>query len=224
MKILGKAKADAMKNVARNRTRAGLRLLVLFTACSMLAVSFGQAQTPGPALKSAPAGQTSGPGRVALYAAVGDDLSQYEVDIANGTLVKQSSVTLPGNVQEAWPHPSRQFLYVAWSNGGPSYSTLSTDPVPKGDRHGVSTFGIDPDSGALHLLGEPVPLPSRPIHVSVDISGTHVLTAQGSWRIEPRLLRGAVSIFNRGILIFIQRSRGSSLHSSARTRSRSTRN
>jgi len=177
MKILGKAKADAMKNVARNRTRAGLRLLVLFTACSMLAVSFGQTQTPGPALKSAPAGQTSGSGRVALYAAVGDDLSQYEVDIANGTLVKQSSVTLPGNVQEAWPHPSRQFLYVAWSNGGPSYSTLSTDPVPKGDRHGVSTFGIDPDSGALHLLGEPVPLPSRPIHVSVDISGTHVLTA-----------------------------------------------
>src|SRR5713101_4312055 len=97
MKILGKAKADAMKNVARNRTRAGLRLLVLFTACSMLAVSFGQAQTPGPGLKSAPVGQTSGSGRVALYAAVGDDLSQYEVDIANGTLVKQSSVTLPGN-------------------------------------------------------------------------------------------------------------------------------
>jgi 6-phosphogluconolactonase len=166
-----------MTDVARNRRRAGLSLLVVFTACSMLAVSFGQAQRPGPALKSAPTDQTSGSGRVALYAAVGDELTQYYVDVANATLVKQSSITLPGNVQEAWPHPSMQFLYVAWSNSGPSYTTPSTDPVPKGDRHAVSAFRIDSSSGALQPLGQPEPLPSRPIHVTVDISGTHVLTA-----------------------------------------------
>ena len=28
------------------------------------------------------------------------------------TLTPQDSITLPANVQYAWPHPSRQFLYV----------------------------------------------------------------------------------------------------------------
>jgi 6-phosphogluconolactonase len=177
MEIRGKAKGDAMTNVGRNVTRAGLSLLVVYTACTMLAVLFGRAQTPGPTLKPAPTGQTSGSGRVALYAAVGDELTLYDVDVANATLVKHNSVTLPGNVQEAWPHPSMQFFYVAWSNGGPSYTTLITDPIPKGDRHAVSAFRIDPAFGALQPLGQPAALPSRPIHVTVDTSGTHVLTA-----------------------------------------------
>jgi 6-phosphogluconolactonase len=177
MEILGNAKGDAMTNVARNRTRAGVSLFVVFAAWSLLPVSFGQAQTPAAAVIPAATGKPSGVGRVALYAAVGDELSLYDVDVADAALVKRSSVTLPGNVQEAWPHPSMQYLYVAWSNGGPSYATLSTDPVSKGDRHGVGAFRIDPASGALQTLGQPAPLPSRPIHVTVDISGTHVLTA-----------------------------------------------
>ncbi len=166
-----------MTNVARNYARAGLSLLAVFTACSVLAVSFGQAQTPASATKSASTGPTSGSGRVALYAALGDELTLYDVDVANATLVRRSSITLPGNIQEAWPHPSLHYLYVAWSNGGPSYTTQLTDPVPKGDRHAVSAFRIDSSSGALQPLGQPEPLPSRPIHVTVDISGTHVLTA-----------------------------------------------
>src|SRR6266404_7255769 len=127
-----------MTNVARNYARAGLSLLAVFTACSVLAVSFGQAQAPASATKSASTGPTSGSGRVALYAALGDELTLYDVDVANATLVRRSSITLPGNIQEAWPHPSLHYLYVAWSNGGPSYTTLLTDPVPKGDRHAVS--------------------------------------------------------------------------------------
>jgi 6-phosphogluconolactonase (cycloisomerase 2 family) len=150
----------------------------MFMTFSMIAATISQAQTPASATKPTPTGQNSS--RLALYAAVGDELTQYDVDVANAALVQRGSMTLPGNVQEGWPHPSMQFLYVAWSNGGPSYSTLSTDPVSKGDRHGVSTFRIDPDSGALQLLGEPTPLPSRPIHVTVDISGTHVLTAHNN--------------------------------------------
>jgi 6-phosphogluconolactonase (cycloisomerase 2 family) len=149
----------------------------MFMTFSMIAATVSHAQMPASATKSTPTGQTSNSGRVALYAAVGDELAQYDVDVANAALVKRGSVTLPGNIQEGWPHPSLRFLYVAWSNGGPSYSTLPTDPVPKGDRHGVSAFLVDPDSGALQPLGEPAPLPSRPIHVTVDISGTHVLTA-----------------------------------------------
>ena len=167
-----------MTNVAKNRMRSGLSLLVVITGCLMLAVSYEQAQTPPSTPKSATTGPASESGRVRLYAALGDELSLYDVDVANAALVKQSSVMLPGNVQEAWPHPSMQYLYVAWSNGGPSYAILSSDPVSKGDRHGVTAFRIEPGSGALQPIGQPAPLPSRPIHVTVDITGTHVLTAQ----------------------------------------------
>jgi len=115
------------------------------------------------------------PKRVALYASVGAELTQYDVDLDSATLTKRASVMLPANVQYAWPHPSKQFLYVAWSNGGPVGP--STGAPPTGTLHGVTAFRIDPASGALHPLGQPVMLASRPIHISVDPAGTHVLIA-----------------------------------------------
>jgi 6-phosphogluconolactonase (cycloisomerase 2 family) len=116
--------------------------------------------------------QTTGSGRVALYASVGPELTQYDVDIASATLTKRATVTLPANVQYAWPHPSHQYFYVAWSNGAPGGG-----PGAGGNRHGVSAFRIDPATGALHPNGQPAALPSRPIHITTDISGTHVLVA-----------------------------------------------
>ena len=115
-------------------------------------------------------------GRIMLYAAVGDELIQYQLDAAKGALNRRGSVTLPGNVQEAWPHPSKKFLYVAWSNGGASYATAG-GTAPRGDRHGVSAYTIDPESGALTRHGEPAALPSRPIYITTDLDGTHVITA-----------------------------------------------
>ena len=53
---------------------------------------------------------------VALYAAVGPELKTYILDVGAARLLEQGSVTLPQNVQEAWPHPSRRYLYVTWSN------------------------------------------------------------------------------------------------------------
>jgi 6-phosphogluconolactonase len=116
------------------------------------------------------------PNRVMLYAAVGDELIHYEVDVAKGALNRRGSVTLPGNVQEAWPHPSKKFLYVAWSNGGASYATAG-GAAPRGDRHGVSAYSIDASSGALSLHGTPAALPSRPIYITTDVDATHVITA-----------------------------------------------
>src|SRR5262245_63676213 len=58
-------------------------------------------------------------GRVALYASVGPTLTHYEVDVPGAELGRRGSVTLPANVQYAWPHASRQFLYVASSNSAP---------------------------------------------------------------------------------------------------------
>ena len=107
-----------------------------------------------------------------LYAAVGAELTQYDVDVDGATLAKRGSVTLPSIVQEARPHPSRKYLYVAWSNRGSSGS------VPPSVRHdGLSAFRIDPASGALLPHGSPISLPARPIYVTTDIPGTHVLVA-----------------------------------------------
>jgi 6-phosphogluconolactonase len=115
-------------------------------------------------------------GRAALYAAVGNTLFEYGVDLENGSLTRQSSVTLPANVQEAWVNPSRTFLYVAWSNGGASYAAAG-GAAPVGDQHGISAYRIDSASGGLFLQGKPASLPSRPIYITTDIDGTHVITA-----------------------------------------------
>jgi 6-phosphogluconolactonase len=114
--------------------------------------------------------------RTVLYAAVGPELIQYDVNLKEGALRQQGSITLPANIQEAWTHPSKRFLYVAWSNGGASYSS-SGGTGPSGDMHGISAYRVDPVSGTLTPLGKPAPLPSRPIYITTDIDGTHVLTA-----------------------------------------------
>jgi 6-phosphogluconolactonase (cycloisomerase 2 family) len=120
--------------------------------------------------------QTAPQTKSVLFAAVGAELTQYDLDLNSATLTRRSSVTLPANVQEAWQSPSRKYLYVAWSNGGASYSSIG-GVVPKNDRHGVSAFRIDPASGALLPHGQPVSLPSRPVFITTDIDGTHVITA-----------------------------------------------
>ena len=115
--------------------------------------------------------------RVVLYASVGPELTQYDVNVDNATLTKGGTVMLPANVQYAWPHPSRPYLYVAWSNGGPSYGAAPGASGSPGSQHGLSAFRIDLASGGLLAHAAPASLPSRPIHVSVDIPGTHILTA-----------------------------------------------
>ncbi len=107
-------------------------------------------------------------GREVLYAGLGQELAWYDVDVNGASLVRRGSVVLPANVQNVWPHPSRRSLYVAWSNGGPG--------LP-GTQHGVSAFTIDGASGALTRFGSDVPVPSRPIHLSGNAPGTHVLLA-----------------------------------------------
>jgi 6-phosphogluconolactonase len=100
-----------------------------------------------------------------VYASAGPDLTHYQLDVGSATLTKRASVTVPENVQYAWPHPSKRHIYVAWSNGSGS------------THHGVTAFDIDPGSGALRPAGDAVTLPSRPVHVTVDIPGTHLLVA-----------------------------------------------
>jgi 6-phosphogluconolactonase (cycloisomerase 2 family) len=106
-------------------------------------------------------------GKSVYYASVGPELSAYEVDVNDAALQKRSTVILPANVQYAWPHPSKRYFYVVSSNGGPG--------LP-GTTHLASAFRVDA-SGALTPHGEARPLPSRPIHCSVDRGGKYLLTA-----------------------------------------------
>ena len=112
----------------------------------------------------------AGPTKVALYAAVGAVLTQYDVDVDGVTLTARGSVTLPANVQYAWPHASHRYLYVATSS-----SASGAGPV--GTVHHVSAFRMDPASGALTPHGNPIALPTRPIHMTTDIPSEHVLVA-----------------------------------------------
>jgi 6-phosphogluconolactonase len=107
--------------------------------------------------------------KTVYYASVGPALALYDIDIDSFTLTKRGTVTLPANIQYAWPHPSRRSLYVVTSNGGPGGLI--------GDTHRANALTIDPATGALQHHGAAAALPSRPIHCSVDASGEFLLTA-----------------------------------------------
>src|SRR5579872_1150675 len=106
--------------------------------------------------------------KTAYYASVGPLLKNFDLDVEAGELRERSASTLPANIQYAWPHPSRRYLYVVSSNGGPG--------LP-GDKHFAHAFAIDPATGDLRPHGEPAAPPSRPIHASLDRSGAYLLTA-----------------------------------------------
>ena len=108
--------------------------------------------------------------RVALYANVGAELTHYEVDVENATLTKRDTVTLPAGVQYAWPHKSGRYLYVATSSSESGHGKAGTE-------HHVTALRIDPETGALSKHGDPIRLPTRPIHMTLDRPSKHILVA-----------------------------------------------
>jgi 6-phosphogluconolactonase (cycloisomerase 2 family) len=115
-------------------------------------------------------GQTPKP-KTVFYASIGPELILFDIDVEGAALVKRGAVKLPANIQYAWPHPSRRFLYVVSSNGAPGFA---------GDKHYASALAVDPATGALTLLGDPTALVSRPIHTSVDATGAYLLIAHNN--------------------------------------------
>jgi 6-phosphogluconolactonase len=108
--------------------------------------------------------------RLALYASVGPELTQYDVDVDAATLARRGTVRVPANVQYVWPHASRRFLYVASSDSASGMGRAGT-------THHVSAFRIDADTGALTPHGAPIPLPTRPVHMATDIPSGYILVA-----------------------------------------------
>jgi 6-phosphogluconolactonase (cycloisomerase 2 family) len=108
--------------------------------------------------------------RVALYASVGPELTQYDVDVDAASLTRRGTVRVPANVQYAWPQASRRFLYVASSDSASGMGAA-------GSQHHVSAFRIDAATGALAPHGAPIALPTRPIHMATDVPSEHILVA-----------------------------------------------
>jgi 6-phosphogluconolactonase len=133
----------------------------------------GAALAPAlPALAPRLASAQSAKGHTVFYSAVGGDITLYAMDVENLTLTRRSIVSVPANVQYAWPHPTKPFFYVVSSTRGSGGVEGSPD-----DKHLAHAFRIDPATGALTPHGEAKNLPTRPIHTSVDMAGEYLLTA-----------------------------------------------
>ena len=64
------------------------------------------------------------PTSVALYAGVGEELITFAVDVERATLSRQSSLILPGFVQEAWAPQT------ALSSTSPGVTAARATPAP----------------------------------------------------------------------------------------------
>src|SRR5262252_3755055 len=118
-------------------------------------------------------GSAAADGRTVLYQSVGDRLIQWDVDVDAATLTTRGAVTLPSNVQYAWPHPSRRYLYVSTSD-----AASGNAPNP-GKVHRLCAVRVVAD-GSLAEHGEPQALAQRPINNSVDATGAYALTCYNS--------------------------------------------
>jgi 6-phosphogluconolactonase (cycloisomerase 2 family) len=109
-----------------------------------------------------------------FYASLGRDLVRYDLDMGSATLARKGALTLPANLQYAWPIADRRLLYVVASNSQPPSGPTG---VSGGDRqHYVLAFKAGAD-GALREHGPRRLLPVRPIHCCTDISSQHLLVA-----------------------------------------------
>ena len=73
-------------------------------------------------------------GLTALYRSVGEELHHFDLDVEAASLTRRDTVRVPAGVQYVWPHPSRQYLYVASSSRGSGAT---------GDMHHLTAFRVD---------------------------------------------------------------------------------
>ena len=111
---------------------------------------------------------------IPFYASSGPKLLRFDLDVAAASLTPAGSITLPANVQYAWPHPSRKFLYVVASNTQPGSGPAGATGADK--NHYAIAFVVGAD-GALTEHGPRRMLPSRPLHATTDHAGHFLFIA-----------------------------------------------
>jgi 6-phosphogluconolactonase (cycloisomerase 2 family) len=113
-------------------------------------------------------------GTIPFYASAGPKLTLYGLDVASATLTSTGSITLPANIQYAWPHPGRKILYIVASNTQPGSGPMGMTGADK--NHYAIAYTIGPD-GALSEHGPRRTLVARPLHVSTDHAGRYLFIA-----------------------------------------------
>ena len=93
-------------------------------------------------------------GTIPFYASAGPKLTLYGLDVAAASLTPGISITLPANVQYAWPHPSRKFLYVVASNTQPGSGPMGATGADK--NHYAFAFAVGPDGALTRTWPAPV--------------------------------------------------------------------
>ena len=90
-----------------------------------------------------------------------EKLTCWKPDLATGSLTKLSEISMPGQIQFGWRHPKAQVVYLGLAE------------TKTGGKNLLATVAFDKD-GKLSLLGTPIPI-ERPIHLTVDQTGTYVM-------------------------------------------------
>jgi 6-phosphogluconolactonase len=98
-----------------------------------------------------------------VLAGIGPDLHRWKLAPDCSGLTLTGRLPQPARIQYAWPHGRLPVLYVACADRGPG---------PAG-RYFLCPVLSGPDG--LVPLQNPVRLPHRPIHLTVDPDGTHLL-------------------------------------------------
>lgn len=104
-----------------------------------------------------------------FYAAIGPNLTLFALDPKTAALTQKSTVTLPSNLQYAWPGPGGKFLYAV-----ASFNVMGAPD--QGGGHCAQAFRVGAD-GTLTAHGALVKLAHRPIHCTVDRAGRYLLIA-----------------------------------------------
>ena len=100
-----------------------------------------------------------------FYASTGPLLTQFDLDVGAAALTRRGAVTLPANLQYAWPHPSGKFLYACASNSQPPSGPVG---VAGGDKnHYAIAYRVGAD-GALREHGDRRLLSHQPLHITTD--------------------------------------------------------
>jgi 6-phosphogluconolactonase (cycloisomerase 2 family) len=110
----------------------------------------------------------SAPNTNNFYAAIGDQLTHFHVDIKTATLECNASAKFGLNIQYVWPHPDLNIIYLAVSNGGPGNN---------GTKHKLIACNLDTKDGTIRDIINSATLPYRPLHLSLDCQKKHILVA-----------------------------------------------
>ncbi len=104
---------------------------------------------------------------VSAYVAIGARLINFTVDHETEQLTQRDEIALPSRVQYVWPHATLPILYVACADRAPG----------AGGQPFYLCALLRDKNGNLRLHGNPVALPSRPVHLTTDLVSRYVLTA-----------------------------------------------